>query len=106
MGLNSPIMNNFTTFCQTKLIFAHPYALWQKGRIENANGVMRRYVPKKTLSIEYSHRDIQQFAKSINDIPRRCLDGFTALKMFEVFHLEKNPQFLHILRFNSVALAV
>jgi hypothetical protein len=38
-------------------------------------------------------------------MPRKCFDGFTALEMFEAFRLEREPQFLHIIHFKSVALA-
>ena len=31
----------------TKVYFAHPYASWEKGAIENMNGLIRQYIPKK-----------------------------------------------------------
>ena len=32
----------------TKVYFAHPYCTWEKGAIENMNGLIRQYIPKKT----------------------------------------------------------
>ena len=32
----------------TKVYFAHPYCSWEKGAIENMNGLIRQYIPKKT----------------------------------------------------------
>lgn len=37
----------------TTVYFAHPYASWEKGAIENMNGLIRQYIPKKLISREY-----------------------------------------------------
>ena len=31
----------------TTVYFAHPYSSWEKGAIENMNGLVRQYIPKK-----------------------------------------------------------
>ena len=31
----------------TSVYFAHPYSSWEKGAIENMNGLVRQYIPKK-----------------------------------------------------------
>lgn len=33
----------------TTVFFAHPYSSWEKGAIENMNGLIRQYVPKKQI---------------------------------------------------------
>jgi IS30 family transposase len=30
------------------LYFTHPYSAWEKGLVENVNGLIGQYVPKKT----------------------------------------------------------
>ena len=32
---------------ETKIYFAHPYSLWEKGAIENMNGLIRQYITSK-----------------------------------------------------------
>lgn len=33
--------------------FCHPYHSWEKGTVENRNGVVRRYLPKKLILMKY-----------------------------------------------------
>ena len=40
--------------------FCDAYASWQKGGIENANGRLRRWLPRKTNLDEVSDEDIQE----------------------------------------------
>ena len=55
------------------IYFAAPYASWQKGIIENANGLIRQYVPKKEMFEHVSHQQITKYAKKINMRPRKKL---------------------------------
>ncbi|MFC2328551.1 hypothetical protein [Prevotella nigrescens] len=32
----------------TTVYFTHPYCSWEKGAIENMNGLVRQYIPKRT----------------------------------------------------------
>jgi IS30 family transposase len=54
--------------------FADPHAPWQRGSNENANGIIRRWLPKGTDLSEYSQEQLNQIANKINDIPRKILD--------------------------------
>lgn len=40
----------------TKVYFADPYSSWQKGAIENVNGLIRQYIPKNTSFSNISHQ--------------------------------------------------
>ena len=57
----------------TKVYFADPYASWQKGAIENQNGLIRQYIPKGTDFKEYSHQKITKIMHKINMRPREKL---------------------------------
>ena len=55
--------------------FCDAYASWQKGGIENANGRIRRWLPRSTDLDTMTEADIQDIALTINTTPRKCL-GF------------------------------
>ena len=53
--------------------FCDPYASWQKGGIENVNGIIRRTIPKKSDFNHYTDNDISDLMWNINTTPRKCL---------------------------------
>lgn len=53
--------------------FCDAYASWQKGGVENANGRIRRWLPRRTDLDDISEDDIQEIAMTINLTPRKCL---------------------------------
>ncbi|EGQ14507.1 transposase InsI of IS30B/C/D, partial [Prevotella nigrescens ATCC 33563] len=62
--------------------FADPYASWQKGAIENANGLIRLYVPKTESFEHVSHQQITKYSKKINIRPRKKLEFKTPQECF------------------------
>ena len=62
--------------------FCHPYSSWQKGSIENANGLIRRYIPKKSYLKDYSNKFIQDIVWQINNTPKKCLGFRTPREVF------------------------
>ena len=64
------------------ICFADPYASWQKGTIENANGLIRQYVPKTETFEHVSHQQITKYSKKINIRPRKKLEFKTPQECF------------------------
>ena len=62
--------------------FADPYSSWQKGGIENANGLIRQYVPKSETFEHVSHQQITKYSKKINMRPRKKLEFNTPYECF------------------------
>jgi IS30 family transposase len=57
--------------------FCHPYHSWEKGTIENRNGVVRRYLPKDTNLDDISQSELDDIASEINNRPMKCLNFST-----------------------------
>jgi IS30 family transposase len=62
--------------------FCDAYASWQKGGIENANGRIRRWLPRGTDLEEINEADIQEIAMTINLTPRKCLGYRSPVEAF------------------------
>jgi transposase, IS30 family len=61
--------------------FCDPYSSWQKGSVENANKMIRRYFPKGTNFREVSQRKVDQVVAIINNKPRKILHYKTAMEV-------------------------
>lgn len=62
-----------------KVYFADSYCSWQKGAIENANKLIRQYIPKGADFKDFSDKTILKIQKKINARPREKL-GFKSPK--------------------------
>ena len=76
--------DNDTAFAQHALLrtmramttwFCDAYASWQKGGVENANGRLRRWLPRQIDIDQVSDEEIQDIVITANLTPRKCL-GF------------------------------
>jgi len=63
--------------------FCHPYSSWEKGSIENAFGLIREFIPKKSSLKKYSQSDIDAILELINGRPRKCLGWKTPAEVFQ-----------------------
>lgn len=68
----------------TSSFFCAPYHSWEKGTVENTNGLIRRFLPKGTNFDTMSDEAIQKVESWLNDRPRKCLDFFTPQESFDL----------------------
>ena len=61
--------------------FCNPYSSWQKGGVENANKMIRRYIPKSSDISNYSHQYVTMIIQKINNKPRKSLNYKTPLEV-------------------------
>lgn len=66
--------------------FADPYSPWQRGTVENTNGLIREYMPKSFDISSASHQQISAMVDIINRRPRKCLNWYSPHELFS-----KNP---------------
>lgn len=62
--------------------FCDPHSPWQRGSIENANGLLRRELPRKTSLADYTDDDIDDVVWNLNSTPRKCLGYRTPIEAF------------------------
>jgi IS30 family transposase len=73
---------------QMDIYFCHPYASWERGTVENRNGLIRRWFPKGTDFSQVSDDEIQQVEDKINSRPMVILDFLTP----DEFHNEEEKK--------------
>ena len=56
-----------------EIYFADAHSPWQKGAIENANGLLRQYLPKGTSLANYTQAQLNVIAEKLNNRLRECL---------------------------------
>ncbi len=83
--------DNDTTFARHTLLrgllgattyFCDAYASWQKGGVENANGRIRRWLPRTADLDAMTEADIQEIAMTLNLTPRKCLGFKSPIEAF------------------------
>ena len=62
--------------------FCDPYSSWQRGTNEYHNGLIRRYLPKKTDFSTLTQQELDEIVEEINDRPRKCLGFYTPKEVF------------------------
>ncbi len=67
-----------------KVYFANPYASWERGTNENTNGLIRRFLPKKTDFKNVDRAQLKMIQNKLNNRPRKVLGYKTPLEVLEL----------------------
>ena len=63
---------------RTKIYYAHQYSAYERGSNENANKLIRRFIPKGEDIKDYA-KDAPKIMRWMNNYPRKILGGKTPL---------------------------
>lgn len=66
-----------------KTYFCDPYASYQKGGVEQTNGIIRRFLPRDTDMTNITQQDIYAIQERINNTPRASLGFLSPREVLE-----------------------
>lgn len=81
LSLDNGIENRNHNQLGIPTFFCDPYASWQKGGVENINGMLRRYLPKGMDLALVSRAELNKIVRIINNKPRKILGYKSALQV-------------------------
>jgi transposase, IS30 family len=68
----------------TRSFFCLPFHSWEKGTVENTNGLVRRFYPKKTDFANITRAQVRRVERILNSRPRKCLRFKTPEQVFRL----------------------
>jgi IS30 family transposase len=72
---------------KVRVFFTHPYCSTERGAIENMNGLVRYYLPKRSSFARLSQTRLNEIEQLLNHRPRKCLGYLTPHEV----HFKKKP---------------
>ena len=72
-GLEFSMHELVNTCLDSESYFCKPYSSWEKGGVENFNGLVRQYFPKGSDFGSITGQQLQEVEDEINDRPRNVL---------------------------------
>jgi IS30 family transposase len=76
-GLEGASHHRLKNDYQLKTYFCDAYAAWQKGGVENLNGLIRQYIPKGSDISKLTEEQIYAIQEKLNNRPRKSLNYLT-----------------------------
>lgn len=70
---HTDIKNNY----QVQTYFCDPFKAWQKGGVENINGLLRQYIPKGADMTKIDQTYLKEIQEKLNNRPRKTLGYLT-----------------------------
>lgn len=67
---------------RTRMYYCHPYSSYERGSNENANRLIRRWLPKGTSFKDLTRATVKEIQDWINGYPREILGFFSAGRLF------------------------
>ena len=84
-GAENAFHEQITRKTGAQCYFAHPFSAHERGANEHVNGLIRRYLPKKTDFAKISEERIAEIELWLNNRPRKCLGFKTPAEVFNHF---------------------
>lgn len=68
---------------RTMVYYAHPYSAYERGSNENLNRMIRRFIPKGSDIGQYTNKEIKRIENWLNNYPRKILDYYTPMEVYQ-----------------------
>mgnify|MGYP001594096562 FL=1 len=92
ISLDNGIENRKHEQISVPAYFCDPYSSWQKGGVEQANKMIRRFIPKGADLSLYSDDDVRYIINILNNKPRKSLNYATPMEIMVENNLFKNKK--------------
>jgi len=71
--------------------FTHPYSCYECGTVENTNGLIRGYIPKKSSFENLTQEKLNEIENKLNNRPRKKLDFYTPNEILNTIFTKDKP---------------
>jgi IS30 family transposase len=75
---------HITQHTGTSIYFCDPYSSYQRGSNENSNGLLRRYLPKKSNIQALTQEELDDIAWELNHRPRKRLGYLSPIEFYQL----------------------
>jgi len=82
-GLENACHEEVSRELQVETYFCHPYSSFERGTVENTNGLIRQYLPKRSSFKNVTQREVNLIASYLNNRPRKKLGYLTPAELFQ-----------------------